>query len=185
MQNSLRLPVAVFCACAVLSTSGCATMRYPKTYKVDGTVFKEFKELDDEKALKLVVLICNVKHVEWEDNMARSIALKEYIGLLEKRKSAYLKKSGIFKFEYERVNLRSWADNDLMNLYDSLVPKAEGYYLDVAPKLNDFQNAERIAYLTALSAIGTEMKRRNNTRNVVTFTSQILVGALSVALSML
>ena len=84
MRNLLILPIAALCACVCLS--GCATMRYPRTYKVDGNVVKEFKELDDEKALKLVVFICNVKHEQWEDALARSIALHEYIGLLAKRK---------------------------------------------------------------------------------------------------
>ena len=183
MRNLLILPIAALCACVCLS--GCATMRYPRTYKVDGNVVKEFNELDDEKALKLVVFICNVKHEQWEDGIARSIALHEYIGLLAKRNSPYLKKSGIFKFSYDKINLKAWAEPDLAKLYDTIMPKCEGYYLDAAPNLTDTQNAERIVYLTALSAINTEMRRRDNTRNAVTVASQVILGALTVALSML
>jgi hypothetical protein len=165
--------------------SGCATMHYPKTYKVEGKEVREFKELDDDKALKLVVLIYNVKHEEWKESIARSIALQEYIRLLAKRRSAYLKKSGIFEVKYDKVKLKTWKDPDLIKLYESLTPKAEIYYVEAAPQLSDVQNAERIMYLTAMSAIDTEMKKRDNTRNVVSIASQVLIGALTVALSML
>jgi hypothetical protein len=83
------------------------------------------------------------------------------------------------------VKLKTWKDPDLVRLYDSLIPKADTYYLDVAPELNDKQNAERIMYLTALSVIDTELRNRNNTRNVVTIAGQVLLGVLTAALSML
>ena len=171
--------------CVCLLVSGCATMQYPTRYKVEGKEVKEFKELDDDRALKLVALIYNVKHEIWEDDIARSIALQQYIELLKKRKSQYIKKSGIFEINYEKVKISSWKDDDLMKLYDVLEPKAALYYVDAAPELNEIQNAERIIYLTALSAITTEMKKRNNTRNVVSVAGQVLMGALTVALSML
>ena len=82
---SMRSPVLLVCLCIMLS--GCATMRYPNAYKVEGREFKEFKDLDDERALKVVALIYNVKHESWEDGVARSLALEEFQGLLEKRNS--------------------------------------------------------------------------------------------------
>ncbi|MDP2913770.1 MAG: hypothetical protein Q8N91_07210 [Candidatus Omnitrophota bacterium] len=160
-------------------------MRYPSSYKVAGKEAKEFKELDDERALKLVVLIYNVKHESWEDGIARSVALQEYISLLAKRKSLYLRNSGVFDISYEKINLSTWKDEDLIKLYDTLEPKASTYYVDVAPELTEIQNAERIIYLTAESAVATEMKKRNNTRNAVTIATQILVGILTVALSII
>lgn len=171
--------------CASLIMSGCATVRYPSVYKVAGTEVKNFKELDDEKALKLVVLIYNAKHENWEDGIARSLALQEYIGLLAKRKSPYFKKSGIFDVSYDKVSLSKWKDEDLIKLYDILEPKATAYYVDAAPELTEIQNADRIIYLTAVSAITTEMKKRSNTRNAVAITTQILTGLLTVALSMI
>jgi len=60
MPRSLSLPVLLICLCAIVS--GCATMRYPSAYKVEGKEFKEFKDLDDESALKEVALIYNVRH---------------------------------------------------------------------------------------------------------------------------
>lgn len=169
--------------CALVS--GCATMHYPRTYKVEGKEVKEFKELDDEKALKLVALIYNVRHEQWEESIARSIALQEYIGLIAKRKSNYLKKSGIFEVAFDKVKLKEWKDPDLIRLYDSLVPKVENYYVDEAPQLSDMQNAERIMYLTAISAINTEMKNRGNTRNALYVGSQVLLGVLTIAMAMI
>jgi len=45
----------------VMILSGCATMRYPRAYKVEGNEVQEFKDLDDDKALKAVVMIYNIK----------------------------------------------------------------------------------------------------------------------------
>ncbi len=175
--------ITLLCACAIIS--GCATMRYPSAYKVAGTEVKDFKELDDEKALKLIALVYNVRHEEWEDGIARSLALQEYIAMLAKRRSQYLRNSGVFGISYDRVNLSKWNDEDLVKLYGRLKPKARAYYVDAAPELTEIRNAERIVYLTAVSAVSTEMRKRNNTRNAVTIACQVLAGALTVALSML
>jgi hypothetical protein len=40
-------------------------------------------------------------------------------------------------------------------------------------------------YLTALSAVDTELRRRDNTRSAMSVASQVLMGALTIALSML
>ena len=175
--------VIILCACVLVS--GCATMRFPSVYKVEGREVKDFKELDDDKALKLVTLIYNVKHEVWEEGLARSIALEQFIGLLAKRKSQYIRKSGIFNVTYDKVKLAAWADEDLGKLYDALEPKASAYYVDAAPDLTDVQNAERIMYLTATSAVETEMKKRNSKRTAFAFAGNILVGALSIAMAML
>lgn len=160
-------------------------MRYPRHYKVEGREVRDFKELDDDKALKLVVMIYNIRTQYWEESIARNISLGEYINLLALRKSAYLKKSGIFEVKYDKINLKIWKDNDLLRLYDALIPRTERYYAEMGPELTEAQNTERIMYLTALSAADTELKRRENTRNAVTIAGQVLLGALTVALSML
>lgn len=160
-------------------------MRYPRNYRVEGKEVREFKELDDEKALKLVVMIYNINPPDWEGGIARSISLGEYINLLARRKSAYLKDSGIFKVKYDKVDLRKWADGDLLKLYDALIPRARKFYVETALELSEMQNTERIMYLTALSAADTELKRREGTRNAVSVASQILLGALTIALSII
>ncbi|MDP3730362.1 MAG: hypothetical protein Q8R14_02425 [Candidatus Omnitrophota bacterium] len=170
---------------AIIVLSGCATMRYPSTYKVEGKEAREFKDLDDDKALKAVVLIYNAKSDIWEDSLARSIALEEYLKLLKNRKSAYIKKSGIFNIKYDRVKVSKMRDDDLERLYDALLPKAEVFSMDSAPELSEIQNANRIIYLTAISSVITELKKRDNARNVISIAGQILVTALTVALQLL
>lgn len=176
--------IVVFCIFALL-VSGCATMRYPRTYKVEGKEVMDFKQLDDDKALKLVVMIYNINPKDWEDGVAKNISLGEYINLLSKRNSAYLKKSGIFEVKYDKVILKTWKDPDLLKLYDTLVPKTEKYYVEEGPGLSETQNTERIMYLTALSAIDTELRRRDNTRSAMGIAGQVLMGALTVALALL
>lgn len=184
MYKKYIFSTAVLCFSALVF-SGCATMRYPTSYKVEGKEVSEFKELDDDKALKLVVMIYNVKTTEWEEGIARNISLGEYINLLGKRSSVYLKKSGIFEVKYDRIDLKKWKDEDLLKLYDALMPKAERYYIEAAPGLSETENAERIMYLTALSAVHTELEKRDNTRSAVSIAGQVLMGALTVALSFL
>lgn len=170
---------------AAVMLSGCATMRYPSAYKVEGREFKEFKDLDDERALKVVALIYNVKHESWEDGVARSLALEEFQGLLEKRSSEYVKKSGIFDIAYDKVKISAWSDEDLVKLYDCLAPKTACYYTDRAPELTEIQNAERITYLTAINSLVKELKKRDITRKAMAIAGQVLTTALTVALSMI
>ena len=160
-------------------------MNYPNAYKVEGKEYKQFKELDDDRALKLVALIYNVTPDSWEDGVARSVALEEYMTLLSKRNSKYIKNSGIFDAKYDKVALSKWKSEDLVRLFDALSPKTEQYYMDVAPELTETQNAQRIVYLTAVNAIDTEMKKRQNTQTVVSVAGQVLMTALSIALSMI
>ncbi len=160
-------------------------MRYPGAYMVDGKEFKDFKELDDDRALKLIAQIYNVRHECWEDSMARSIALDEYINMLRKRKTLYAKKSGVFNIKYDKVKLSSWKKEELEKLYDLLDPKTQNYYMETAFKLTEAENAKRITYLTAINCVARELERRENTDKVLGTTAQVVMGALSVALSML
>jgi len=183
MRTLVKPIVLLFSAAIILS--GCATMRYPTTYKVEGKEVKEFKDLDDDKALKAVVMIYNTKSDIWEDSIARSIALEEYLKLLKNRKSAYIKKSGIFNIKYDKVRVSKMKDEDLERLYDALLPKAEVFSMDSAPELSEIQNSNRIIYLTAISSVITELKKRDNTRNVISIAGQVLVTALTVALQLI
>lgn len=183
MKNLIKA-IALLTA-VTLASSGCATMNYPGAYKIEGKEFKQFKELDDDKALKLVALVYNVQTETWEDGIARSITLEEYLALLAKRNSRYIKNSGIFDAKYEKVKLSKWKDEDLIKLFDALSPKADAYYMDAAPELGEVQNAQRIIYLTAINAIDTEMKKRRNTKSAVSIAAQLLLSAASVALAMI
>jgi hypothetical protein len=183
MRSSLRLTALLVSVSVLLS--GCATMRYPTVYKVEGKEFKEFKELDDDKVIKIIVQIYNVKFEGAEDNVARSIALEEYLALAKKRHSAYIKKSGVFDLQYDKVKLPSWKNEDLEKLYDSLIPKARLFYMDSASELTEIQNANRVIYLTAVNAVIKELRKRRDTENAMEIASRVLVGVLSIALSMI
>jgi len=76
-------------------------------------------------------------------------------------------------------------DDDLERLYDALLPKAELFFMDSAPELSEAQNANRIVYLTAISSVITELKKRDNARNVISIAGQVLVTVLTVALQMI
>lgn len=179
----MRQAVLAVLLCVILC--GCATMRYPTCYKVEGQEFKQFKDLDDEKALKVVALIFNVKPETYEDGIARSIALEQYLGLLAKRNSKYIKDSGIFDTKYDKVKLSAMGNEDLERLYDTLAPKAAHFYIDAAPELTETQNAQRIVYVTAVNAVCKELKRRDNVAKAVDVASQLLAGALSIAFAMI
>jgi hypothetical protein len=183
MKNFIKL--SAFFTIVSIVVSGCATMNYPTAYKVEGKEYAQFKELDDDRALKLVALIYNVTPETWEDGIARSIALENYLSILAKRKSKYINKSGIFEAKYEKVKLSTWKEEDLVKLFEALSPKADAYYMDAAPELTETQNAQRIVYLTAINAIDTEMKKRRNTQSAMSIAGQVLMTALSVALSMI
>lgn len=175
----------IFLICISAMLSGCATMEYPSAYKVEGKEYKDFKQLDDDHALKVVALIYNVKTESQEDAIARSIALEEYLNLMAKRKSRYIKDSGIFSIKYDKVKISSWKDDDLIKLYDTLAPKTDAYYMDTAPELTEIQNARRIMYLTAVNSIVKELKKRENTKSAISVACQLLLTALSTALAMI
>ena len=168
-----------------IALCGCVTMNYPRAYKVEGKEFREFKELDDDKALKIVAMIYNVRHADWEGTMARNITLDEYINLLRKRRSLYIKKSGIFNIKYEKQKLSKWKKEELERLYDLLEPKTQNYYIETANALTEGQNAIRITYLTAMGCVVRELERRQNTDAVIGTAMQVIITALSVALQML
>lgn len=168
-----------------LALSGCATMRYPSTYKVDGKQCWSFKELDDEQALKIVALIYNMPHQAKDDDVARSLALEQYLALVKKRNSKLIKESGIFNIEYNKVNLSKWSEDDLVGLLDSLEPKVQGSAVEGVQTLSESQNTQRIVYLTAAYCVGNELQKRDQTRQALSIAGQVLTTALSVALSMI
>lgn len=183
MRLAATLTALTFCL--IIALTGCATMRYPKAYKVEGAEFREFRELDDDRALKLVALIYNFRAETWEDGTARSIALEEYLKLLAGRKSKYIRDSGVFAVKYDKAKISSWDDDDLIKLYDILEPKTGAYYIDSAPELTEIENTKRIVYLTALNSIAKELRNREGKKTAFSIVGQVLLTVLSAALSML
>lgn len=184
MNNNFRkiaALVALLCICS--SLMGCATTRLPKGYKVEGEEYLSFKDLSDEQALKMVVLIYNIKPEAWEDEISRKLTLEEYMALLKKRHSKYVKQSGIFDLKYEKEDLKKWSDKDLIKIYETLEAKTKGYYDVTAGELSDRQNAVRVMHLTAMGVIVKELQKRETTRSALQVAGEVLTIALSVALS--
>lgn len=142
-----------------------------------------FKDLSDDQAMKMFALIYNLKVDTWEDETAKGIALSEFREFLKKRKSKFIKKSGIFEVEIEKVDLKKWTDHDLMKVYNALEPKARVYYESSAADLSEEENARRVMYLTAMSAIVKDLRNRETTQGALQVAGDVLMIALSVALS--
>lgn len=166
-------------------SSGCATTRLPKGYKVGGEELVRFKDLSDDQALKMVVLIYNVKPELWEDEISRSLTLEEYLKLLKKRHSKYVKSSGIFELEYKKERLNKWSDEDLLKILKALDSKSQDYYEVTAGELSERENAVRIMRLTGMSVIVNELKKRTGTRTAMQVFGQALTVALSIALAVI
>ena len=186
MTNKFNKIAAILAVtCLVLASSGCATTRLPLGYKVEGKEYISFKDLGDDQAMKMFALIYNIKTDEWADGVAKSLALSEFRELLKKRKSKYIKSSGIFDVEFEKVDLKKWTDHDLVKVYEALEPKAKAYYESSAANLTEEENATRVMYLTAMSAIVKDLQKRETTRSAMQVAGEVLTIALSVALSLI
>ena len=178
--QALILGLVVFC----MILTGCASLKHQKMgYKVDGVEFKTFKDLSDEQALKVTVMVYNVAGETPEEKIARSITLSEMIELLKKRKSAYLKNSGIFDMTYEEVDLKSWSDDDLTKVYHALKNRVDISNYRSISSLTEEENAHRIVYLTGMTAIVAELQKRDNVRQTWSVVGQVLMTALSIAVS--
>ncbi|MEA3489385.1 MAG: hypothetical protein U9R44_03460 [Candidatus Omnitrophota bacterium] len=173
--------ILFFCLCALLS--GCATTKHHYGYKLEGKEYKTFAELDDEHALMMIVMIFNVPAETFEDGVAKNITISRFMETLGKRKSAYLKNSGVFGLAHEKVELKNWNDDDLLAVYNALEPKVSAHYLKPVSELSDRENAARIVRLTGMSAVVSELRKRSNTRQAWNVLAQVLVVALNVALA--
>jgi hypothetical protein len=174
--------VLILAASFVLS--GCASLKHQKFgYKVDGKEYKSFKDLSDEHALKVTVMIYNINAEGPEEKIAKSITLTQMVEMLKQRKSAYLEGSGIFDIQIQEIDLKTWTDEDLVKVYKILKNKVDISNYRAFPSLTEEENAYRVMYLTGMTAIVTELKKRDNVRQAWSTVGQVLVTALSIAVS--
>jgi len=177
----LLLIIAALCG----SLTGCATTRQQLGYKVEGKEYKTFEELDDDKALKMVVMIYNVDTNSEEEIVAKNITLTKYMRMLKGRNSKYLKESGVFDLSYEKIYLNKWHDEDIMRVFKYLQSQPEKYDFETAAELPEQLNARRIVYLTAMVSIAEEAKKRDSTRYAMDMFGNFLGIALAVAVSLI
>ncbi len=167
------------------SLTGCATTRQQLGYKVEGKEYKTFEELDDDKALKMVVMIYNVNTNSQEEIAAKNIALTKYMRILKGRNSKYLKESGVFDLGYEKIYLNKWHDEDLRRVFKYLQSQPEKYDFETTAELTEQQNTRRIVYLTAMVSIAEEVKKRDNSRYAMDVFGNMLGVAIAVAVSLI
>ncbi len=180
-KHFLLLTIAALCC----SLTGCATTRQQLGYKVEGKEYKTFEELDDDKALKMVVMIYNVNTNSEEEITAKNIALTKYMKILKARNSKYLKESGVFDLSYEKIYLSKWHEEDLVRIFKHLQYQPEKYDFETTTELTEQQNTRRIVYLTAMVALAEEVKNRDNTRYAMDMFGNLLGIALAVAVSVI
>lgn len=169
--------------CASLLLSGCASTKFAHGYKIGEKEFVQFKDLNDENALKMVVLLHNVSAETYEEGVAKNLTIEEYTKLLKKRNSKYLKESGVFELAYDKINFNEWGDEDLLTIFEALERKSNKYKYEPVSSLTDQENASRIVHFAGMAMIAKELKKRTNTQRAWAFISNALTVALGVALA--
>ena len=166
--------------------AGCATTKFRYNYKIDGEECADFNKLSDEQALKAVVMTYNVKTESADELIAKTLTLQSQMDMIAKRKSAYIKSSGVFdEIKFDRLDLKTWTDDDLILAYNTLKDKGNLSYDKPSATLNEKENARRIIYMTGMQALVNELERRENTRQAWGVAAQLLSAALTVAVSMI
>lgn len=169
-----------------LALAGCATTKTQQYgYKVEGKEYRKFEELNDDEAMKVVISFFNVPEETYEDGVAKGLTIEKYMGVLEKRKSKYIKDSGIFSLAYQEIDLKLWNDQDLVTVYEALERRTIEYRYAPVATLSERENALRICRLTGMSCLVSELRRRKNTQEAWGVVAQVLTIGLQVALSML
>jgi len=166
-----------------LALPGCATSGSKLSYVKGENRDKLLKDVSDEKALDTAVMIYNARPQSSEDEISRSIAFDEYINALKKRKSAFLKESGVFELKCEPADLKKLTDSQILELYDYLDERVKNVDLQALPEATEDENSWRIIHMTARDAVAREGYRREGLRNLWTVFGQVLNVALAVAVS--
>jgi hypothetical protein len=181
-QRSLLLLVLS----AVFLASGCATTKYDYKYRIDGQEYGDFKNLSDEAALKAVVMTYNVKTESADELIAKTLTLQTQMDMLAKRKSAYIRSSGVFEqIKFDRLDLKTWTDDELILAYNTLKEKTILSYDKPSDTLTEQENARRIVYMAGMQVIVNELEKRENTKQAWAVAAQLLSTALTVAVSMI
>jgi hypothetical protein len=180
MKNKVSL-ILVF----AITFTGCATTSTKLGYKKDSVEFREFKELSDDEALKMVAELYNVTPDNEKDGIAKNITLTEYMADLKKRKSPYIDASGMYELSYTEVDLRKWSDQEIVEFYKYLTQKVRGYERVNEVSLSERAKAIRVIHITARNAVYAEGKRRDIVRQLMEVVGTVLVTALNAALYMI
>lgn len=163
---------------------GCASTKLPHVYLVEGKEYKNFDSLNDEDALKAVVMTYNVPVEGKAEETAKIITLQEQMEKLRKRKSVYIVSSGVFEMiVFGKIDLSLWPEEDLIDTYNELRKTAAMSTRFEA--LKEEENAKKIVYVVGMQGLVNELERRTNKKQAWQIASQLLAAALSVAVSII
>lgn len=166
------------------AVQGCATTKLPHTYKMEGKEYKDFDSLGDEAALKAVVMTYNVEAEAGPEETAKVLTLQYQMEKLKKRKTGYIKSSGVFDMiVFEKIDLTLWSEEDLTRSYNDLRQRFVTF--SGVKVLTEQENAKKIVYVVGMQSLVNELERRENTKQTWQVVSQLLSAALSVAVSLI
>jgi len=180
-----RFLCVVMTVAMCVSVYGCASTgnNAKGIYISEKAEYKEFKELTDQEAVDMVCRIYNVIARTRFEEMAKSIALSEYMKALGKRKSALVRDSGILNVEYEKVDIRKWTNDEIISFNSLLNARLAKYSTEPLAYLTDEENIERVVFLTARECVASDIKRRQGFEYGMGVAEMLLGAAASAALS--
>lgn len=183
-KNIMFSAVVVLAAAFCCFLQGCATTKLPHTYRIEGREYKNFDSLDDEDALKAVVMTYNATVETGPEETAKVLTLQLQVEKLKKRKSEYVNSSGVFEMiVFEKTDLKVWSEEDLLRVYNDLRQRFVAF--SGVRVLNEEENAKKIIYVVGMQSLVNELERRENTRQARQVISQLLSAALSTAVSLI
>lgn len=179
MCRNMRKVLTLF---VCISLTGCAATHHNIGYIKGDSQYRKFSQLNDDQALDMVVLIYNTPTEVYEETIAKNITIDEFLAALKKRKSRSIEESGIFEIKYEKVVLKEWPDEMLVQVYESLDNRINDHDPEPVSELTHEENALRVMRLTARDSIVKEGKRRDNTKIFKEIAANAAMVALNVAL---
>ena len=166
-----------------LCIAGCATSRNHMKGPV-AVDYRHLRGLDDSAALNRVAEIYNTPVETKAEEVAKNLALEDFIEELKSRRSEVIEQSGIFDVQYERIELKNWRDEDLVETFEVLQSRAKMHDARPVSRLTHKEKIIRIIHVKGMDSIYDEFKKRDTTKNVLSFLGQVLGVALSVAAGM-
>ena len=157
--------VLIICLCIALP--GCVSLGGKTAMDPGPGRARNFNDLSDEDALKMVLKLEEAKPQTEEDGVAKNIALGGYIDELKKRNSSYIAGSGVLRVPYPKEDLKKWALKDLDKMYRALDASMMIYKGVKISDLDEEERALRAIRMTANDAVARERRRRDLSRGIL------------------
>jgi len=146
---------------------------------------EQLKNINDEEALRIYCEIYNVPVKTKADEVARNIALGEFMKTVKRRSTRRIKESGVYDIEYEEVRLNKWSDTELASLYKHLEKESGDFSIEPDYVLSESEKGLKVVRATAMYVVFKEAKRRDSLKRGMELAAKALSVALTVALSII